>query len=117
MNGMAPTPLLGGLTPAQFMRRHWQKKPLVVRGAIAGVAPPLPRAGLFELAGSPDVESRLVVRDGGAWRLRHGPLPRRAAALVAAGLDPAGAGPGPARRRGAPLIERFRFVPEARLTT
>ncbi|HRZ63251.1 MAG TPA: cupin domain-containing protein, partial [Rubrivivax sp.] len=27
-------PLLGGLTPAQFMRRHWQKKPLLVRQAL-----------------------------------------------------------------------------------
>ena len=28
-----PLALLGGLTPAQFMRRHWQKKPLLVKGA------------------------------------------------------------------------------------
>ena len=98
------------------MRRHWQKKPLVVRGAIPGVAPPLPRAGLFELAASPDVESRLVVRDGGAWRLRHGPLPRRALpplarpawTLLVQGLD---LHVDAARA----LIERFRFVPEARL--
>ena len=31
--------LLGGLSPAQFMRRHWQKKPLLVRQAIAGMRP------------------------------------------------------------------------------
>ncbi len=35
-----PTPLLGGLTPAQFMRRYWQKKPLLIRQAIPGVTPP-----------------------------------------------------------------------------
>ena len=29
-----PLALLGGLTPAQFMRRHWQKKPLLVKGAF-----------------------------------------------------------------------------------
>ena len=29
-----PLPLLGGLTPERFMRRHWQKKPLLVRQAL-----------------------------------------------------------------------------------
>ena len=27
-------PLLGGISPAQFMRRYWLKKPLLVRGAV-----------------------------------------------------------------------------------
>jgi 50S ribosomal protein L16 3-hydroxylase len=44
------TPLLGGMSPAQFMRRHWQKKPLCVRQAVPGVRPPLDRAALFALA-------------------------------------------------------------------
>jgi hypothetical protein len=26
----APSTLLGGLSPAQFMRRYWQKKPLLI---------------------------------------------------------------------------------------
>jgi len=26
--------LLGGLTPHEFLRRHWQKRPLYVRGAL-----------------------------------------------------------------------------------
>ena len=42
-----PTPLLGGLTPAQFMRGHWQKKPLLIRQAIPGVASPVSRDALF----------------------------------------------------------------------
>ena len=29
-----PQALLGGLSASQFMRRHWQKKPLLVRQAI-----------------------------------------------------------------------------------
>ena len=56
--------LLGGLTPSQFMRRHWQKKPLLVRGAIPGFSPLLPRARLFQLAAREAVESRLIVQDG-----------------------------------------------------
>lgn len=109
-------PLLGGLSPAAFMRRHWQKKPLLVRQALPGVAPPLARAKLFELAASDDVESRLVVRDGDRWRVRHGPLQRRALpplarphwTLLLQGLDlhvPA----------AHEMLSRFRFVPDARL--
>jgi len=73
--------LLGGLSPARFMRRHWQKKPLLVRQAWPGVQPPLARAALFDLAGNEGVESRLVEQrgqSGSDWKLRHGPLPRRA---------------------------------------
>ena len=112
----SPLPLLGGLSPASFMRRHWQKKPLLVRQAWPGVTPPIDRAALFELAGQPDVESRLLTRFAGDWRLRHGPLPRRALpplgkpdwTLLVQGLDLHW----PAARD---MLDRFRFVPEARL--
>ena len=61
-----PLALLGGLTPATFMRRHWQKQPLLVRGAVPAARPPLDRAAVFALAASDDVESRLVVREATA---------------------------------------------------
>ena len=57
-----PLSLLAGLSPAQFMRRHWQKKPLVVRQAIAGMQPFLSRPALFKLAAREQVESRLIVQ-------------------------------------------------------
>jgi 50S ribosomal protein L16 3-hydroxylase len=111
-----PLALLAGLTPSQFMRRHWQKKPLLVRRAVADVAPPLTRSALFALAARDDVESRLILREGRTWTLQPGPVPRRALPRVATpnwtllvqGLDlhvdAAHA-----------LLSRFRFVPEARL--
>jgi 50S ribosomal protein L16 3-hydroxylase len=73
-----PSTLLGGLTPAQFMKRHWQKKPLLVRQAIPGFRPLLAPRELFALAARDEVESRLVVREGKAWRLQRGPFARRA---------------------------------------
>ena len=108
--------LLGGLSPAAFMKRHWQKKPLLVRQAWPGVAPPVSRAALFELAGRDDVESRLVVQQDGAWRVRSGPLPRRALlpvsrpgwTLLLQGVDlhvPAAHA----------MLQPFRFLPAARL--
>ena len=108
--------VLGGLTPSQFMRRHWQKKPLLVRQALPGVAPPLTRAALFALAADDAVESRLVTRDGERWSLRHGPLPRRALpplarpgwTLLLQGLDLH-------VQAAHELLRRFCFVPDARL--
>ena len=108
--------LLGGLSPAQFMRRHWQKKPLLVRQAIPGFAPLVPRAELFGLAGREDVESRLLRHGDGRWALRRGPLARRALppltqrewTVLVQGVDLHHAGVHA-------LMQRFRFVPDARL--
>ena len=49
-----PLPLLGGLSPKLFMRRHWQKKPLLVRRAIDVVAALVTRAEMFALAARDD---------------------------------------------------------------
>ena len=120
MNTDEPLQLLGGLTPATFMRRHWQKKPLLIRQAIPGFAPLLARAELLDLAAQDEVESRLVVQPGanGArpWRFRHGPFVRKALpafkqpgwTLLVQGVDLLDA-------RVHALMNQFRFVPDARL--
>ena len=43
-----PLTLLGGLSAAQFMKRHWQRKPLLVRGAVPGMQALVPRERLFQ---------------------------------------------------------------------
>ena len=112
-----PTPLLGGLSPQRFMQRHWQKKPLLVRQALPMARPFVDRAGLFALAERDGVESRLVEhRAGGAWRLRYGPFGRRTLpalkqprwSLLVQGLDLH-------LDAAHELMQRFRFVPDARL--
>jgi 50S ribosomal protein L16 3-hydroxylase len=110
------SPLLGGLSPQVFVRRHWQKKPLLVRQAVPGGIDLLSRAQLVALASQEEVESRLVVQRAGRWSLRSGPLARAALppfrqpqwTLLVQGLDLHL----PAARA---LLERFRFVPDARL--
>ncbi len=98
------------------MRRHWQKKPLLIRQAVPGAMPLLGRAELFELAASDVVESRLIQQRASAWALRHGPFKRAALpalkqrgwTLLVQGLDlhlDAARG----------LLDRFRFIPDARL--
>ena len=112
----SPTALLGGLAPQQFMRRHWQKKPLLVRQALPMSEPFVSRTELFALAAGEAVESRLIVRDGRDWTLRHGPFARRSLpalarpqwSLLVQGLDLHLA-------RAREMLERFRFVPDARL--
>lgn len=68
--------MLGGLSPRTFLRRHWQKRPLLVRGAFPGFRDPVTPARLFALASRDDVESRLVIERGGdhPWQLVPGPL-------------------------------------------
>ncbi|MGD9772781.1 JmjC domain-containing protein [Diaphorobacter sp.] len=116
MDVQQPLALLGGLSPAQFMRRHWHKKPLLVRQAIPGFKPTVGRAALFELAGREEVESRFIQHKEGQWLLRHGPLARRSLpslttpewTVLVQGVD---------LHDDAThaLMQQFRFVPEARL--
>ena len=111
-----PLSLLGGLSPARFMRRHWQKKPLLIRQAIPGFQPILSRSALFDLAGQEAVESRLIVRKAQGWALKSGPFKRSALppfkqagwTLLVQGVD---------QHVDAvhELLKRFRFVPDARL--
>ena len=111
-----PLQMLGGLTPAQFMKRHWQKKPLLVRQAFTDFQPLLSRSALFELAGDEAVESRLISQGRGGWQLRRGPLGRRSLpplsqpewTLLVQGVDLHHGGVHD-------LLRQFRFVPDARL--
>lgn len=115
MNVSEPLSLLGGLSPVQFMTRHWQKKPLLVRQAVTAPAL-LSRAELFELADLDGVESRLVVQDGTGWRLRHGPFPRRALpALKRPGWTLLVQGVDLHVEAAHALLQRFRFAPDCRL--
>lgn len=68
--------LLGGLSPAAFLARHWQRKPLLIRGALADRAALPDRTALAALASRDDVESRLVTVADGRWSLAHGPFDR-----------------------------------------
>src|SRR4029079_19369263 len=64
MDPVRPMALLGGLSAGEFMRRHWQTKPLLVRAACPGALADVDRARLFALAARDDVGARLAVRAG-----------------------------------------------------
>lgn len=112
-----PLTLLGGLTASQFMRRHWHKKPLLVRQAIPGFKAPIPRARLLAMASEDGVESRLIQQlEGDNWKLSHGPLSRRSLpALTKPGWTVLVQGVDMHDAKAHELLQQFRFVPEARL--
>jgi len=110
----APLQHLGELTVARFMREAWQRKPLLIRNAIPDFRAPVDRQRVFALARDAAAESRLVEHAAGRWRLQHGPFPRlpsvrrRGWTVLVQGVD----GLDEAAYR---LLQRFRFVPDARL--
>ena len=117
-----PWALLGGMSPADFMRDYWQKKPLLIRGAIpayglskkAGqtLSSPIDFAQLCALAQSDQVESRLIKAK--PWSLKKGPLNKipslaeKEWTLLVQGMNlhhPA----------AQTVLSWFRFIPDARL--
>ena len=109
-------PPLGDISAEDFIRLHWQRKPLLIRGAFPGFVPPVMPDDLFELAQQDEVESRLIRSARGRWHLEHGPfepdrLPLRARkdwTLLVQGMD---------THDDAvhALLARFRFIADARL--
>ncbi len=109
-------PMLNGLTPAQFLQRHWQKKPLLARASLPRFSPLVGPRDLIELAQDAQAESRLVIRSGRRWQVRHGPfsrrdfrgLPARNWTLLVQGVNHL-------LPRTQELLDRFAFIPHARL--
>jgi len=107
---------LAGLTAGGFLRRYWQKKPLLARRALVECAGIVQPGTLFSLAGRDDLESRLVRREGQRWKVRYGPfdprelrrLPRSGWTLLVQGVNHAL----PAAQK---LLDEFAFIPYARL--
>jgi len=65
-----------GLDATGFLRSYWQRRPLVMRGALPEFRSPLSAEELAGLACEPEVESRLVLEHDGdhPWEVRHGPF-------------------------------------------
>lgn len=106
--------LLGDITPAQFLREYWHKKPLLIRQAVPGFKPLLSFDQLAELATKNYVESRLVTLSDGNWDMQYGPLeslpPRtqKEWTMLVQGVNLQDA-------KADALLREFRFVPDARL--
>lgn len=114
MNVKNPLPLLGGISPEQFMSQYWQKKPLLIRAAVPNFKPLVEEKALLAMAANDEVESRLVEHSAKGWKLSPGPidkppsLKKKDWTLLVQGVD---------LHVDAvhALMQQFRFVPDARL--
>ncbi len=110
--------LFGDLGAEEFLRNYWQKKPLVIRGALPDFSSPISPEELAGLACEEDAYSRLILEKGGShpWELREGPfdeedfmaLPDTHWSLLVQEVD-----------RWVPevaqILDRFRFIPNWRI--
>jgi 50S ribosomal protein L16 3-hydroxylase len=117
------TSILGDLSPAAFLRRYWQRRPLLIRQALPGFAGLLDRDALLGLAARGDAISRLVVDHGHGhggrrrrWERHDGPflqidpsrLPARGWTVLVHGVESLIPG-------GWELLGAFSFIPAARI--
>lgn len=106
--------LLGNLSPQEFLRDYWHKRPLLIRSAIPQFKAPISATELINLVKQNDVESRLVTYFKQQWHLRNGPfldLPdkkKKSWTLLVQGVNlhhPAADN----------LLRKFNFLPDTRL--
>jgi 50S ribosomal protein L16 3-hydroxylase len=114
--------LLSGLTPEQFMAEYWQKKPLLIRGAIPEFENLLSPDELAGLACETELPTRLIQFDpencqhGKGWQVTQGPfdegdfsaLPAQHWTLLVQGLNHL-------VPEAQDLLAQFNFIPNARL--
>jgi 50S ribosomal protein L16 3-hydroxylase len=107
-------PILGKLSQKEFLDRYWQKRPLLMKGALSPFPDLITPEELAGMACDAAVESRLIIEKGGKtpWELRKGPfkpstfkkLPKKNWTFLVNGVD-----------RFVPavnaLLDDFSFVP------
>ena len=116
VRGSARQPL--GMSPAQFLRDYWQKRPLLIRQAFPDFVSPIEPDDLAGLALEESALSRLIIHDEtrDRWKVKTGPLtekdfastPNKNWTLLVQDVDKRDADV-------AALLEDFRFLPSWRL--
>lgn len=70
---------LGGMSPEKFLKDYWQKKPLLVKGALENVQALATPDNLMEMGQNENFESRMVWSSGGKtpWEAQEGPFTKK----------------------------------------
>lgn len=111
-----PLTLLGGITPSEFLKEYWQKKPLLIPQAIPGFNGLLDANALAGLSCEEEVQSRIVIKEANNWRLEDGPfdddtfakLPEKDWTLLVQSVNHF-------LPEASELLQQFNFIPQARL--
>jgi 50S ribosomal protein L16 3-hydroxylase len=106
---------LGKLSPRIFLRRYWQKRALFVRAALPGFTGVVDERTLTGLARRDDVESRIVEWRGGRRETVHGPFSVARSVSLKAKSTILVNGVNHHVQAADELLQRFAFVPQARL--
>lgn len=68
--------LLGGLSYQAFLKKYWQKEPLLIRNAIPGFTGFLTKNDIIRLSYREEVSTRLVQLNQNRWSMDYGPFKR-----------------------------------------
>jgi 50S ribosomal protein L16 3-hydroxylase len=108
--------LLGALSVEEFLRDYWQKKPLLIRGAIPDFAGLLSPQQTIELACTEDVQARLVIQRKGQFELEQSPFePQDFKGLSKTKWTVLVQGLNHHLTTATELLKQFDFIPHARL--
>jgi len=90
-------PLLGKISQKEFLSRYWQKKPLLMKGAINPFPEIITPEEIAGMSLDKQVESRLIIQGAGNknWQLQRGPfktstftkLPKKKWTVLVNGVD------------------------------
>ena len=108
--------LLGGITPSEFLRDYWQKKPLLIRAAIPHFTGLLTPNELAGLVCEENVQARIIMHKKDKWSVKNSPfdeadftkLPAKDWTLLVQSVNNH-------LPEAASLLAQFNFIPIARL--
>ncbi len=111
-----PLTLLNNLSPSEFLRDYWQKKPLLIKGAIPHFKGLLTANELAGLACEENVQARIVNNTNEHWQVLDGPfdeaifttLPEKDWTLLVQSINHH-------LPEATELLHQFNFIPHARL--
>jgi 50S ribosomal protein L16 3-hydroxylase len=66
--------ILGKISNDVFLKKYWQKKPLLIRDAIKNFKSPITEKDLFKIAQNETAISRLIEYKHGIWQVKYGPF-------------------------------------------
>ena len=107
---------LGNLTPKKFLKDYWQKQPLLIRGGLDDNFLDLTLDDLILHSQDPKCPTRFIRKEGSRYFVRYGPvsqkfissLPNRDWTFLVQGINCVD-------RRAAALLQKYSFLPYARL--
>jgi 50S ribosomal protein L16 3-hydroxylase len=66
--------ILGKISVDTFLKKYWQKKPLLIRNAIENFQSPITEEDLFKIAQDEETISRLIEYRNDMWQVKYGPF-------------------------------------------